>query len=194
MVKKDVKQLTLAIIVIVCLFAVFIGLGFLFNRYKSSENKAYNLGVKFSDNRNVYLENTLPVTDKIGRELDGVNSSTGIYGFKEFSIENNYDKKVDYQIYLRVKNSCENMIDEDFIKLYLTDTNNNPLSGFENNKLPSYSSISSLNDKPDGKLLYTGSINKNSISKFRLRVWVSDLYSINRDKECFSFDIYVRSI
>lgn len=194
MVKKDVKQLTLAIIVIVCLFVVFIGLGFLFNRYKSSENKAYNLGVKFSDNRNVYLENTLPVTDKIGRELDGVKSSTGIYGFKEFSIENNYDKKVDYQIYLRVKNSCENMIDEDFIKLYLTDTNNNPLSGFENNKLPSYSSISSLNDKPDGKLLYTGSINKNSISKFRLRVWVSDLYSINRDKECFSFDIYVRSI
>ena len=67
MVKKDVKQLTLAIIVIVCLFVVFIGLGFLFNRYKSSENKAYNLGVKFSDNRNVYLENTLPVTDKIGR-------------------------------------------------------------------------------------------------------------------------------
>ena len=54
MVKKDVKQLTLAIIVIVCLFVVFIGLGFLFNRYKSSENKAYNLGVKFSDNRNVY--------------------------------------------------------------------------------------------------------------------------------------------
>lgn len=194
MVKKDVKQLTLAIIVIVCLFVVFIGSGFLFNRYKSTENKAYNLGVKFSDNRNVYLENTLPVTDKIGRELDGVNSSTGIYGFKEFSIENNYDKKVDYQIYLRVKNSCENIIDEDFIKLYLTDTNNNPLSGFENNKLPSYSSISSLNDKPDGKLLYTGSINKNSISKFRLRVWVSDLYSINRDKECFSFDIYVRSI
>ena len=194
MVKKDVKQLTLAIIVIVCLFVVFIGLGFLFNRYKSSENKAYNLGVKFSDNRNVYLENTLPVTDKIGRELDGVKSSTGIYGFKEFSIENNYDKKVDYQIYLRLKNSCENIIDEDFIKLYLTDTNNNPLSGFENNKLPSYSSISSLNDNPDSKLLYTGSINKNSISKFRLRVWVSDLYSVNRDKECFSFDIYVRSI
>lgn len=194
MVKKDVKQLTLAIIVIVCLFVAFIGLGFLFNRYKSSENKVYNLGVKFLDNRNVYLENTLPVTDKIGRELDGVNSSTGIHGFKEFSIENNYDKKVDYQIYLKVKNSCESMIDEDFIKLYLTDTNNNPLSGFENNKLPSYSSISSLNDKPGSKLLYTGSINKNSISKFRLRVWVSDLYSINRDKECFSFDIYVRSI
>ncbi len=194
MVKKDVRQLTLAIIVIVCLFAVFIGFGFLFNKYKNTENKTYNLGVKFSDNRNVYLENTLPVTDKIGKELDGVSSTKSIQGFKEFSIENNYDKKINYQIYLKVKNSCENMIDEDFIKLYLTDTSNNPLSGFENNKLPTYSSISSLNDKPDSKLLYTGSINKNSISKFRLRVWVSDLYSVNRDKECFSFDIYVRSI
>ncbi len=194
MVKKDVKQLTLAIIVIVCLFVVFMGFGFLFDKYKSSENKTYNLGVKFSDNRNVYLENTLPVTDKIGKELDGVSSSMSLQGFKEFSIENNYDKKIDYQIYLKVKNSCENMIDEEYIKLYLTDTSNNPLSGFENNKLPTYSSISSLNDKPDSKLLYTGSINKNSISKFRLRVWVSDLYSINRDKECFSFDIYVKSI
>lgn len=194
MVKKDVRQLTLAIIVIVCLFAVFMGFGFLFNKYKNTENKTYNLGVKFSDNRNVYLENTLPVTDKIGKELDGVSSTKSIQGFKEFSIENNYDKKINYQIYLKVKNSCENMIDEDFIKLYLTDTSNNPLSGFENNKLPTYSSISSLNDKPDSKLLYTGSINKNSISKFRLRVWVSDLYSVNRDKECFSFDIYVRSI
>lgn len=194
MVKKDVKQLTLAIIVIVCLFVVFMGFGFLFDKYKSSENKTYNLGVKFSDNRNVYLENTLPVTDKIGKELDGVSSSKSIQGFKEFSIENNYDKKIDYQIYLKVKNSCENMIDEEYIKLYLTDNSNNPLSGFENNKLPTYSSISSLNDKPDSKLLYTGSINKNSISKFRLRVWVSDLYSINRDKECFSFDIYVKSI
>lgn len=194
MVKKDVKQLTLAIIVIVCLFVVFMGFGFLFDKYKSNENKTYNLGIKFSDNRNVYLENTLPVTDKIGKELDGVSSSKSIQGFKEFSIENNYDKKIDYQIYLKVKNSCENIIDEDFIKLYLTDNSNNPLSGFENNKLPTYSSINSLNDKPDSKLLYTGSINKNSISKFRLRVWVSDLYSINRDKECFSFDIYVRSI
>ncbi len=194
MVKKDVRQLTLAIIVIVCLFSVFMGFGFLFNKYKNTENKTYNLGVKFSDNRNVYLENTLPVTDKIGKELDGVSSTKSIQGFKEFSIENNYDKKINYQIYLKVKNSCENMIDEDFIKLYLTDTGNNPLSGFENNKLPTYSSISSLNDKPDSKLLYTGSINKNSISKFRLRVWVSDLYSVNRDKECFSFDIYVRSI
>lgn len=194
MVKKDVRQLTLAIIVIVCLFAVFMGFGFLFNKYKNTENKTYNLGVKFSDNRNVYLENTLPITDKIGKELDGVSSTKSIQGFKEFSIENNYDKKINYQIYLKVKNSCENMIDEDFIKLYLTDTGNNPLSGFENNKLPTYSSISSLNDKPDSKLLYTGSINKNSISKFRLRVWVSDLYSVNRDKECFSFDIYVRSI
>lgn len=194
MVKKDVKQLTLAIIVIVCLFVVFMGFGFLFDKYKSSDDKTYNLGVKFSDNRNVYLENTLPVTDKIGKELDGVSSSKSLQGFKEFSIENNYDKKIDYQIYLKVKNSCENMIDEEYIKLYLTDTSNNPLSGFENNKLPTYSSISSLNDKPDSKLLYTGSINKNSISKFRLRVWVSDLYSINRDKECFSFDIYVKSI
>ena len=194
MVKKDVRQLTLAIIVIVCLFAVFMGFGFLFNKYKNTENKTYNLGVKFSDNRNVYLENTLPITDKIGKELDVVSSTKSIQGFKEFSIENNYDKKINYQIYLKVKNSCENMIDEDFIKLYLTDTSNNPLNGFENNKLPTYSSISSLNDKPDSKLLYTGSINKNSISKFRLRVWVSDLYSVNRDKECFSFDIYVRSI
>ncbi len=194
MVKKDVKQLTLAIIVIVCLFVVFMGFGFLFDKYKSSENKTYNLSVKFSDNRNVYLENTLPVTDKIGKELDGVSSSKSLQGFKEFSIENNYDKKIDYQIYLKVKNSCENMIDEEYIKLYLTDNSNNPLSGFENNKLPTYSSISTLNDKPDSKLLYTGSINKNSISKFRLRVWVSDLYSINRDKECFSFDIYVKSI
>lgn len=194
MVKKDVKQLTLAIIVIVCLFVVFMGFGFLFDKYKSSENKTYNLSVKFSDNRNVYLENTLPVTDKIGKELDGVSSSKSLQGFKEFSIENNYDKKIDYQIYLKVKNSCENMIDEEYIKLYLTDNSNNPLSGFENNKLPTYSSISTLNDKPDSKLLYTGSINKNSISKFRLRVWVSDLYSINMDKECFSFDIYVKSI
>ena len=85
-------------------------------------------------------------------------------------------------------------IGNEFVNLYLTDSNDNALNGFTNNKLPTYSSLSVIDDLPDSKLLYSGIIKSNSSMKLKLRAWVSDLYSLGNDNKCISFDIYVRSI
>ncbi len=193
MIKANKKQLYLAIIIIIILFSC--SFFFLLGSFKKEESHNENeLKIEFLDNENINLNNTLPVSDKIGKSYDGYGVADGVQGYNEFSIENNSEIENEYEIYL-VKNKVkEKEISEKFIKMYLTDHNNIPLDGFEKNLIPVFSNLVILNDKANGKLLYRGKINANSKLKFKLRIWVSDSYAISKENEQFSFSINVRAI
>ena len=83
-------------------------------------------------------------------------------------------------------------IRSNYIKLYLTDDKNNPLEGFENNKIKSYADLYALNDKPGSRLVYRGNLVSGSSKKFILRSWVSDSYVLSKNEEVFNYDIDVR--
>ena len=194
MVKKDRKQLVLALIVVLVLFVLSFTFIFIYKLNENKNNRNYVLDVYFKNTNEIYIENTLPVSDELGKKFDGSNTEKGIQGYKEFSIKNNYSKYLNYELYLMENSKCEKKIDSNYIVFYLTDENNKPLTGFENNKLPTFASLSVLNDKASGRVLYSGFIKSSSKQKFKLRVWVSDLYTLKKYKECFSVDVYVRSV
>lgn len=193
MIKANKKQLYLAIIIIIILFSF--SFFFLLGSFRKEESHNENeLKIEFLNDGALYLNNTLPVSDKIGKSYDGYGVADGVQGYNEFSIENNSEIENEYEIYL-VKNKVkEKEISEKFIKMYLTDHNNIPLDGFEKNLIPVFSNLVILNDKANGKLLYKGKINANSKLKFKLRIWVSDSYAISKENEQFSFSINVRAI
>lgn len=83
--------------------------------------------------------------------------------------EQNDSIKVNYDILLKDLGSD---LEDKFIKVYLTDSNNTPLEGF-NNTVPVYSAF--LNDS-DGKIIYSGILDDDN-KKFRLRIWISDIYN-----------------
>ncbi len=194
MVRKDRKQLVLALIVVLVMFVLSFAFTSLYKTAQDNKNKKYVLDTSFKTSKNVYLENTLPISNELGKQYDGSNIEDKIHGYNEFTIENNYSKNITYEVYLKENNKCEKVIDKSYVIFYLTNSKDEPLYGFKENKLPSFTSLPVLSDKPNAKLLYSGTIKNQSKEKFKLRVWVSDLYSINKDKECFSFDIYVRSV
>lgn len=192
---KDKKQVMLALIVIVFLFVFFMLLGYFYTSNRNNLKRVYVLDENYVETNNVYLNSSFPVSDALGKVYKG-DSDDAKQVLKEFTYKNEYSTDINYQIYLKKNSKCsgKNEIGNEFVNLYLTDSNDNALNGFTNNKLPTYSSLSVIDDLPDSKLLYSGIIKSNSSMKFKLRAWVSDLYSLGNDNKCISFDIYVRSI
>lgn len=192
---KDKKQVMLALIVIVFLFVFFMLLGYFYTSNRNHLKRAYVLEENYVETNNVYLNSSFPVSDALGKVYKG-DADDSKQVLKEFTYKNEYSTDINYQVYLKKNSKCsgKNEIGNEFVNLYLTDSNDNALNGFTNNKLPTYSSLSVIDDLPDSKLLYSGIIKSNSSMKFKLRSWVSDLYSLGNDNKCISFDIYVRSI
>ncbi len=192
---KDKKQVMLALIVIIFLFVFFMLLGYFYTSNRNSLKRAYVLEENYVETNNVYLNSSFPVSDALGKVYKG-DADDAKQVLKEFTYKNEYSTDINYQVYLKKNSKCsgKNEIGNEFVNLYLTDSNDNALNGFTNNKLPTYSSLSVIDDLPDSKLLYSGIIKSNSSMKFKLRAWVSDLYSLGNDNKCISFDIYVRSI
>lgn len=192
---KDKKQVMLALIVIVFLFVFFMLLGYFYTSNRNSLKRAYVLEENYVETNNVYLNSSFPVSDALGKVYKG-DADDAKQVLKEFTYKNEYSTDINYQVYLKKNSKCsgKNEIGNEFVNLYLTDSNDNALNGFTNNKLPTYSSLSVIDDLPGSKLLYSGIIKSNSSMKFKLRAWVSDLYSLGNDNKCISFDIYVRSI
>lgn len=193
---KYKKQIILAILVILILFILCFIVGFLYKKSSSKKEQrdGYGITSSFDKDGSIYIENILPVSDSIGREFTGDNTSKNIQGYSEFSIDNTSDYKSKYVIYLKESDKCSKTIDPSYIKLYLTDNKDKAIDGFDTNIIPSFADLSVLDDIPDGKLLYSSDLKGNSNIKFKLRVWVSDLYTLNQDKECFSFNIKVRGV
>ena len=107
---------------------------------------------------------------KIYSDFKGKRFVSEYYDF-EINVpkEQNDSIKVNYDILLKDLGSD---LEDKFIKVYLTDSNNTPLEGF-NNTVPVYSAF--LNDS-DGKIIYSGILDDDN-KKFRLRIWISDIYN-----------------
>ena len=172
-----------------CAFILVIAIIVKVDEYKKSK---YTIDVKFDSNDIVQLTNKLPVSDEIGKSYNGTGIEKGIVEYKTFTITNSNESKVKYEIYLT---KLENNIDDmrtGYIKLYLTDDKNNPLDGFETNKLKTYYELPALSDKITSRLLYSGYLVSGSSKKFILRSWVSDTYILSSKEEDFRYDIGVR--
>lgn len=147
--------------------------------------------ILYADLENVTIDNSLPVNDKFGKTIS--DNISGGYKKVDFEIINVSSRSKTFQLYIKKNNLNTNEINNDFVKLYLTDDKDNPMGIFDNNKVPSYRKLSYIKDKADSKVLYTDKIDKYQRKKFTIRVWVTDNY-VSLSNNYFSFDIGVRSI
>lgn len=156
------------------------------------KRRSYKLDIKFEKNSIVSLSNKLPISDEIGKNYDGTGMERAIAGYSEFTVSNINNDKVNYEIYLTKIHNNVNDIRSNYIKLYLTDENNNPIEGFDKKQQLSYYDLFALNDKPGSKLLFKDSLNALESKKFILRSWVSDTYILSNVTEDFDFEVYAR--
>ena len=135
-----------------------------------------------SDSNIVTLANSLPISDEVGK----YDITSG--ELFEFSVSNDFMKNINYKIIIE---EIVSEVDIEYLKIYLTDDNNNILSQLNDdvNVLSSFETTDLANER----VIYNGILTgKDDVKKFKLKVWVSDDYLKVSDKPVtFSFKVSV---
>ena len=176
---------------LLCIIVIAIVLGGYFI-YQSKRDMDQALVVKYIDSNSVILKNILPLTDIVGKSITIDSARKGTAGYVEFIILNRSSKPLNYEIYLIPKNNSEYKVNDKYIKLYLSNENKEPYSGFDTNILPTYSELPILSDLPSGRLLYTGKLKGFGTEKMYFRSWIADNYGKYDESEKFEFYVNVK--
>lgn len=135
-----------------------------------------------SDSNIVTLANGLPISDEVGK----YDITSG--KLFEFSVSNDFMKNINYKIIIE---EIVSEVDIEYLKIYLTDDNNNILGQLNDdvNVLSSFETTDLANER----VIYNGVLTgKDDVKKFKLKVWVSDDYLKVSDKPVtFSFKVSV---
>lgn len=176
----------LGVFVLICLVyktSSFIVSSSVIDSFKIDKKTSEYLSFNYADtDSSIYeIENVRKVSDFVGKRL--------LNEYYDFEVSIPKDsltgESVDYEVIVKGLNT---VIDEEHIKLYLSDQDNNSLSGFHNT-VPLFTMF---NDSGNGKAIYTGSFNKNNLSdKYRLRIWINSSYEKKID-EMMSFSVQVK--
>ena len=75
-------------------------------------------------------------------------------------------------MYITKKELKENEIDGKYIKFYLIKQNGEEVKGYNKNRIPLYDDLLIVDDLPESRILYKGSIKGNSIEKFDFKTRV----------------------
>lgn len=138
------------------------------------------ININFANNKNyLTVPDAYPVSDMIGK----------IYPYyADFTITGTTEiAAIKYEIQIVPDDS--NTIDSKYIKVYLTDQDDNVIV-----EPTIYDNLASVSDKI-GKVVYSSSFpsSSSSVSKsFRLRVWIDESYTKNV-QETFNFNIYLHA-
>lgn len=176
----------LGVFVLICLVyktSSFIVSSSVIDSFKINKKTSEYLSFNYADTASsVYeIDNVRKVSDFVGKRL--LNEH---FDF-EVSIPKDSltTESVEYEVIVKGLNT---VIDDENIKIYLSDQNNKSLNGFQNT-VPLFTMF---DDNGNGKVIYTGSFNKNNLSdKYRLRIWVNSSYYKNIDEK-MSFSIEVK--
>lgn len=195
--KNLTRHNTLFVSIILGLIAIFSFIFCLFLYFYSNKPSTKNatLIFSYSDNSSdLIVDNSMPITDAVGKQLTFIPNQSK-YGYSEFNISANIDglKSIDYEIYA-VQSGVALELPSDYVKIYLTDGQNDlPLDEYRN-KIPTYHDLKVARTNPAGKKIYSGKLKENEVKKFRLRMWLTDTYPITTEMRSFKIDLYVRIV
>ena len=141
--------------------------------------EAGDINVKFNnDNNYLTTGNSYPVSDETGKVLPY---------YSDFSINaTTNDMGIKYEI--QVVPDANNSIDPQYIKLYLTDQNDDSITN-----VLTYSELTKAEYNTNAKLVYTNYITETGTKDFRLRMWIDESYNL-QEGQTFGFKIYLYAI
>jgi len=141
--------------------------------------EAGNINVTFTnDNNYLTTGNSYPVSYETGKVLPY---------YSDFSI-NATTNKMDIKYEIQVVPDTNNSIDPQYIKLYLTDQNDNSITS-----VLTYSNLKKAEYNENAKLVYTSYITETGIKDFRLRMWIDESYNL-QEGQTFGFKIYLYAV
>lgn len=207
--RKDIKQAVFTSLAIFILVVAVIGISYaVWTRTLSGgmDNSLTTATVSFnyteSETNHINLTNALPMSDTNGKKLNG---NQEVF---DFTVTGNYGEKgtVLYDVYAT---PYDMTLSDKYVKVYVTDQNDNPVEGYEGEEIPTYNTLEDYSISASttdtfttkGKLLYSSELTpeKNS-DNLRIRVWLSSSYGSSENAEentpekslTFAFKVNVR--
>lgn len=185
--KEIIKNIILIVIVIILLISCINMLLFF---YKHRIEKAKEVELVSPYNNKFEIIDSYPMIDDLGKSMIYDEDNKNVQSFYEFEVKSKSEKKKKYEITVSDLD-FSNSIHPNFIKVYLTDENNHPISGFDTLAVPTYYDLKVSSINPTAKRLYYGTIKAGEVKKYRLRVWVGDAYSIGIQTKKFGMKVNV---
>lgn len=195
--KRKNNQKNSFLIIILMLFFIVALLGVAYSLFRYSKNGIQNntistssINFSFNETTNgISLKNTIPMRDEVGKKLDKNNGESGYFDFNVSYNTSSASRTVSYEIYVTPSDS--NTLDGKYVKIYLTDENDQPIFEKSIKTFDELDRALTVND--ESKQLYYGSLTKTDIKKFRLRMWISEDYPIENAPETFKLKVNVNA-
>lgn len=190
--KRSSRDILLSIIGVLILVVAVVGISYAIwskTIFGDKDNSIRTGYVNFSyieDSNGISLDNAIPMNDETGKALNGDKNE---FDFTISSSLITNGNPLSYQI-LAVQNS-ENTLEEKYIKVYLTDDDDNPVGNYDSEIIPTYDSLNNNSDN-SAKILYNSTIESSISKKFRLRIWLSSDYNLSTIAKSFSFKVNVK--
>lgn len=192
---KEKKKIAISMVLILLLIISVVGITyaiFIFVNEGKTENIISTGSVTFSyteTSNGILLNNALPMSDEVGKKLENQNGNIGYFDFS-VSCKVMGTSSINYEIYAQ-KESVSREINEEYVKVYLTDrTTDLPVSGYDV-KVPTYSELQKSTSDTNAKRLYYSKFNNTGVQSYRLRMWLSDNYEIKSTSEQFKMKVNV---
>ena len=179
--KKNLRVLLLVAISIT--LVTCLGTTYAFFVYRGNGSnvsvEAGDINVKFNnDNNYLTTGSSYPISDETGKVLPY---------YSDFSINaTTNDMGIKYEI--QVVPDANNSIDPQYIKLYLTDQNDDSITN-----VLTYNELTKAEYNTNAKLVYTNYITETGTKDFRLRMWIDESYALE-EGQTFGFKIYLYAI
>ena len=139
-----------------------------------------------SDTNIIEIHNAVPTADENGKKMSGNKNMF------DFTVSAKYagTSSIGYEIYAT---PITQTLDSKYIKVYLTDQNDQPITGFDS-VVPTYEELEDSTIE-DSKIIYKSALTQSGASHdYRLRIWVSSDYDTSETSKQFSFKVNVKGI
>jgi len=182
MIRRNKKVIMILTTLLTIVLAISISYAFFYYGKENSEIslESGSISINFKEENNyLTLYNTYPISDSIGM----INTN-----YYDFTVSGTKTKKNDILYEIQIEQMNNNTLQEEYIKLYLTNQNDIELAKINKlNELP----VSKYNKN---RIIYTNYIyNDNQVDDYRLRIWVDESYTKNIE-EIFNFKLILYAI
>lgn len=166
------------------LIIAVITIGFLVYIFKAPIDKS---SIKLTpEKKELSILDKYPMKDELGKKITYSEDNKDVQIYYEFQVESSASKNAKYKLVLN-DSGFNNSIHSNYIKVYLTDDNNNPLKGYDSDYVPTLYSLS--NSKSNNKVLFESTIKPEEIQRYILRIWIGDAYTIGFGQNEFKVNL-----
>ena len=171
------KKILLSCISLILFLLIIIGVSYSY--FIKNDEEVFDLNdvdiVFLDDNKSLSLDNIQPMNDELGMNFNQ---------YLDFKIVSKKENTIYYEII--IVNDKDNAFDNKYLKVYLTDQNNQEISDIK--------SYSELENFSSGKIIYKGDLVPKEEKDLRLRLWIDENYKeLSLKKANYSIKLYVKN-